>query len=165
MEERVQKILSRAGYGSRRGCEALIEEGRVTVNGEKIKLGAKADPSTDEIKLDGVPVGKPEKKVYIALHKPKNMLSLDAGDDPRPTIFDIVKDERHLYPVGRLDFDSEGLVLLTNDGELANRLTHPAMNMIRNMRSGSHASRMMSNWLSCGAGLSWKMDTGHCLRT
>ena len=124
-EERVQKILSRAGYGSRRGCEALIEEGRVTVNGKKITLGAKADPSTDEICLDGAPVGKPEKKVYIALHKPKNMLSLDAGDDPRPTIFDIVKDERHLYPVGRLDFDSEGLVLLTNDGELANRLTHP----------------------------------------
>ena len=124
-EERVQKILSRAGYGSRRSCEGLIEEGRVTVNGKKIRLGAKADPATDEIKLDGVAVGKAEKKVYIALHKPKNMLSLDAPEDPRPTIFDIVKDERHLYPVGRLDFDSEGLVLLTNDGELANRLTHP----------------------------------------
>jgi len=124
-EERVQKILSRAGYGSRRSCEGLIEEGRVTVNGKKIKLGAKADPAIDEIRLDGAPVGKPEKKVYIALNKPKNMLSLDVPDDPRPTIFDIVKDERHLYPVGRLDFDSEGLVLLTNDGELANRLTHP----------------------------------------
>lgn len=125
MEERVQKILSRAGYGSRRACEALIEAGRVTVNGKKIKLGDQADPKSDEIRLDGIPVGKAEKKVYIAVHKPKNMLSLDAPDDPRPSIFDIVKDQRHLYPVGRLDFDSEGLVLLTNDGELANRLTHP----------------------------------------
>lgn len=125
-EDRVQKILSRAGFGSRRGCEVFIEEGRVTVNGEKIQLGAKADPAVDDIRLDGAPVGKPEKKVYIALNKPRNMLSLAAqDDDTRPSIFDIVKDERHLYPVGRLDFDSEGLVLLTNDGNLANRLTHP----------------------------------------
>jgi len=124
-EDRVQKILSRAGYGSRRGCEKFIEEGRVTVNGEKIKLGAKADPKIDDIQLDGVSIRKPEKKVYIALNKPRNMLSLDAPDDPRPTIFDLIPDERHLYPVGRLDYDSEGLVLLTNDGQLADRLTHP----------------------------------------
>jgi 23S rRNA pseudouridine2605 synthase len=103
----------------------FIEEGRVTVNGKRVSLGAKADPGVDDIRLDGNPLGKPEKKVYIALHKPKNMLSLHDPNDPRPSIFDIVKDERHLYPVGRLDFDSEGLVLLTNDGELANRLTHP----------------------------------------
>jgi len=124
-EDRVQKILSRAGFGSRRGCEKFIEEGRVTVNGEVISLGAKADPKEDDIRLDGNPVGKPEKKVYIAVHKPRNMLSLDAPDDPRPSVFDLVKDQRHLYPVGRLDFDSSGLVLLTNDGRLANRLTHP----------------------------------------
>jgi 23S rRNA pseudouridine2605 synthase len=124
-EERVQKILSRAGHGSRRGCEKFIEEGRVTVNGKKIKLGAKADPKIDDIQLDGISIGKPEKKVYIALNKPKNMLSLNAPEDPRPSIFDLIPDERHLYPVGRLDFDSEGLVLLTNDGRLADRLTHP----------------------------------------
>jgi hypothetical protein len=124
-EERVQKILSRAGHGSRRGCEKFIEEGRVTVNGEKIELGAKADPKIDDIQLDGISIGKPQKKVYIALNKPKNMLSLNAPEDPRPTIFDLIPDERHLYPVGRLDFDSEGLVLLTNDGRLANLLTHP----------------------------------------
>ena len=124
-EDRVQKILSRAGFGSRRGCEKFISEGRVTVNGEKIDLGAKADPKVDDIRLDGVPIGKPEKKVYIVVNKPSNMLSLDAPDDPRPSIFDLVHDERHLYPVGRLDYDSEGLVLLTNDGRLANRLTHP----------------------------------------
>lgn len=124
-EDRVQKILSRSGFGSRRGCEKFIEEGRVTVNGKKISLGAKADPAKDDIRLDGMPIRRAEKKVYIALNKPRNMLSLDAPDDPRPTIFDIIKDERHLYPVGRLDFDSEGLVLLTNDGDLANQLTHP----------------------------------------
>ncbi len=124
-KDRVQKILSRSGYGSRRGCENFIREGRVTVNGKKINLGAKADPRIDDIRLDGVLIGRPEKKVYIAINKPRNMLSLDAPDDPRPSIFDLIPDERHLYPVGRLDYDSEGLVLLTNDGELANRLTHP----------------------------------------
>ena len=123
--ERVQKILSQAGFGSRRGCEKLIEEGRVTVNGKTILLGAKADPAVDEIRVDGTSIGKPEKKVYIAVHKPRNMLSLHSPGDDRPTIFDLVKDERHLFPVGRLDFDSEGLVLLTNDGELANQLSHP----------------------------------------
>ncbi len=124
-EDRVQKILSRAGFGSRRGCEKYIQEGRVTVNGQRISLGAKADPGKDDIRLDGTPVGKAEKKVYIAINKPRNVLSLDAPNDDRPSIFDIIKDKRHLYPVGRLDFDSEGLVLLTNDGELVNRLTHP----------------------------------------
>ena len=124
-EDRVQKILSQAGFGSRRGCERFIVEGRVTVNGKKVTLGAKADPAVDDIRLDGMPIRKAEKKVYIALNKPRNMLSVNAPEDDRPTIFDLVKDERHLYPVGRLDFDSEGLVLLTNDGELANRLSHP----------------------------------------
>lgn len=124
-EDRVQKILSRAGYGSRRGCEKFIEDGRVTVNGKLISLGAKADPKKDEIRLDGKLIGKAEKKVYIVVNKPRNMLSLYAPDDPRPSVMDLVHDERHLYPVGRLDFDSEGLVLLTNDGRLANRLSHP----------------------------------------
>jgi 23S rRNA pseudouridine2605 synthase len=124
-EDRVQKILSQAGFGSRRGCEKFIAEGRVTVNGKKISLGAKADPAIDDIRLDGIPIRKAEKKVYIAINKPRNVLSLNAPGDDRPTIFDLIIDERHLYPVGRLDFDSEGLVLLTNDGELANRLTHP----------------------------------------
>jgi 23S rRNA pseudouridine2605 synthase len=124
-EERVQKILSKAGYGSRRGCEKLIAAGRVTVNGRVISLGDKADLGSDEIRLNGVPINKIEKKVYIAVNKPRNILSHHAPDDPRPTVLDLVSDQRHLYPVGRLDFDSEGLVLLTNDGELANLLTHP----------------------------------------
>jgi 23S rRNA pseudouridine2605 synthase len=109
-QERVQKILSQAGFGSRRGCEQIIDDGRVTVNGKKITLGSKADPTVDEIRVDSMPIRKSEKKVYIAVHKPRNMLSLNSPDDDRASIFDLVKDERHLYPVGRLDFESEGLV-------------------------------------------------------
>jgi 23S rRNA pseudouridine2605 synthase len=124
-KDRVQKILSRAGYGSRRGCEKYIEDRRVTVNGKLITLGDQADPEEDEIRLDGKLINKIEEKVYIAVNKPRNVLSHHAPDDPRPTVLDIVSDSRHLYPVGRLDFDSEGLVLLTNDGRLANRLSHP----------------------------------------
>jgi 23S rRNA pseudouridine2605 synthase len=124
-EDRVQKILSRAGYGSRRGCEKFIEEGRVQVNGEIITLGAKADPAVDEITFDGMLITRREKKVYILINKPRNMLSHHSPDDPRPSVMDLISDDRHMYPVGRLDFDSAGLVLLTNDGELANRLTHP----------------------------------------
>ncbi len=125
-EERVQKILSRAGFGSRRACELLIADGRVRVNGELIALGAKANPETDEITVDGQPIPKPSgKKIYIALHKPRGVLSDDVKGTERKTVFDLVPLPEHLFVVGRLDYDSEGLILLTNDGELANRLTHP----------------------------------------
>ncbi len=125
-EERVQKILSRAGFGSRRACELLIADGRVMVNGVVISLGAKANPETDEITVDGQPIPKPSrKKIYIALHKPRGVLSDDVKGTERKTVFDLVPLPDHLFVVGRLDFDSEGLMLLTNDGDLANRLTHP----------------------------------------
>ncbi len=127
MQERLQKILSHAGYGSRRACEEFIIAGRVRVNGQLAILGQKADPSVDKITLDGKPLLAPEPLVYIALHKPRFVLSTverEAGDE-RETVRDLVDLPGHLYPVGRLDFESEGLVLLTNDGELANRLTHP----------------------------------------
>jgi len=125
-EERVQKILSRAGFGSRRACEVLIADGRVKVNGELISLGAKADVEKDEITVDGQPIPKPSgKKIYIALHKPRGVLSDDVKGTERKTVFDLVPLPEHLFVVGRLDYDSEGLILLTNDGELANRLTHP----------------------------------------
>jgi len=125
-EERVQKILSRAGFGSRRACELLIADGRVRVNGELISLGAKADVEKDEITVDGQPIPKPSgKKIYIALHKPRGVLSDDVKGTERKTVFDLVPLPEHLFVVGRLDYDSEGLILLTNDGELANRLTHP----------------------------------------
>jgi 23S rRNA pseudouridine2605 synthase len=127
MEERLQKILAQAGYGSRRASELLIEAGRVRVNGKTAILGQKADPARDQIFVDGKPLAAAEKLIYIALHKPRKMLSTVQAEpgDSRPIVRDLVPVEGHLYPVGRLDFDSEGLVLMTNDGDLANRLTHP----------------------------------------
>ena len=125
MEERLQKILSRAGFGSRRACEEIITQGRVTVNGQIARLGTKADPQNDRIAVDGEPVILTEKPVYIALHKPRGVISAAHSPDRRRTVRDLIPIPGHLYPVGRLDVDSEGLILLTNDGELANRLTHP----------------------------------------
>jgi 23S rRNA pseudouridine2605 synthase len=125
MEERLQKILAYAGYGSRRACEELILAGRVTVNGQVAQLGSKADIQKDQIKLDGKQVKHPEKLLYIVLYKPRGVLSTVSSPDPRPTVRDLVPIAGSLYPVGRLDVDSEGLILITNDGELANQLTHP----------------------------------------
>ena len=125
MEERLQKILARAGYGSRRASEELITAGRVTVNGRAVSLGVKADVQKDRILVDGQPLKLSEELVYIAVYKPRGVLSTVSDPDPRPTVRDLVDVPGRLYPVGRLDVDSEGLVLLTNDGEMANRLTHP----------------------------------------
>ena len=127
MAERLQKILAQAGYGSRRACEDFISAGRIRVNGKIAQLGDKADPTKDKITIDGKPIAGAEKPLYIALYKPRNVLSTverERGDE-RQTVRDIVEAPGHLYPVGRLDFESEGLVLMTNDGELTNRLTHP----------------------------------------
>lgn len=125
MKERLQKIMARAGIGSRRACEKIIAQGLVTVNGKRAKLGQKADPETDRIKVKGEPLGAPQELVYIALNKPRGVISAVKSPDPRPTVLDLVNHPGRLYPVGRLDIESEGLILLTNDGKLANRLTHP----------------------------------------
>lgn len=124
-EERLQKILARAGFGSRRANEELIQAGRVAVNGKKAILGTKADPAADRITVDGRPISAEEPLIYIALNKPRGVLSDEDPKDPRPTVRNLVDMPGHLFSVGRLDLDSEGLILLTNDGELANRLTHP----------------------------------------
>ncbi len=124
-EERIQKILARAGFGSRRDCEEYIRAGRITVNGVKVELGAKADPSHDQIYLDHKLVQVPKELIYIALHKPRLVLSAINQDDPRKNVLNYVPFEGHLFPVGRLDYDSEGLLLLTNDGDFANKLAHP----------------------------------------
>jgi len=125
-EERIQKILARAGYGSRRASEVLIADGRVRVNGNQVVLGAKADAAIDHITVDGQPIpSTPPSDTYIALNKPRFVLSDDVQDDPRKTVFDLVPISGSMFVVGRLDFESEGLIILTNDGELANRLTHP----------------------------------------
>lgn len=125
MPERLQKILAQSGYGSRRACEEFIASGRVLVNGTVAVLGQKADPAVDQITLDGRVVGKAETLKYIALYKPRNVLSAVEDRTKRQTVRELLPSEGHLYPVGRLDFDSEGLILMTNDGDLANRLTHP----------------------------------------
>jgi 23S rRNA pseudouridine2605 synthase len=126
MEERLQKILARAGHGSRRACEGLISQGRVLVNGQVAQLGQKADPDSDRITLDGRPVQVRRNQTYVILHKPRDVLS-DEGDGSGrlPTVQDLVNLPQRLFPVGRLDLRSEGLILLTDDGELAHRLTHP----------------------------------------
>jgi 23S rRNA pseudouridine2605 synthase len=125
MEERLQKILAYAGFGSRRACEDMIIAGRVTVNGQVARIGSKADMQKDQVKLDGKLVKFPDSYQYIALNKPRGVISAVTSPDTRPTVRDLVPIQGSLYPVGRLDVDSEGLILLTNDGELANKLTHP----------------------------------------
>ena len=126
MRERLQKVLAKAGYGSRRSCEAMIEEGRVWVNGTPAHLGDSADPAVDLIELNGERViGVDAPRIYIALNKPRGVLSDVDSKDPRKNVKELVPEDAHLFAVGRLDFDSEGLILLTNDGELANRLSHP----------------------------------------
>ncbi len=125
MEERLQKILASAGWGSRRACEEFIAAGRVTVNGRVAELGQKADPARDKIALDGELLTRPEKLTYVALYKPRGVVSSLSPQGERQTVRDLVPLEARLYPVGRLDVDSEGLILLTNDGPLTNKLTHP----------------------------------------
>jgi 23S rRNA pseudouridine2605 synthase len=127
MLERLQKILAQAGYGSRRACEDFITAGRVRVNGQIASLGQKADSAIDKITVDGKPIVAAETLTYIALYKPRMILSTVEGErgDDRKTVRDLVETQQHVYPVGRLDFESEGLVLMTNDGDLTNRLTHP----------------------------------------
>lgn len=125
MEERIQKILARAGYGSRRACEEFISKGQVTVNGQIATLGMKADPEVDRIEINNKVVRAAEPLKYFAVYKPRGVISAASSPEGRQTVRDLVKESGRLYPVGRLDADSEGLILLTNDGELTNRLTHP----------------------------------------
>jgi len=127
MPERLQKILAQAGYGSRRACEDFISAGRVRVNGQLASLGQKADPAVDRITIDGKPIVAAETLTYVALYKPRMVLSTVEGErgDDRKTVRELVEIPQHVHPVGRLDFESEGLVLMTNDGELTNKLTHP----------------------------------------
>jgi len=123
--DRLQKVLAAAGIGSRRECEELITEGRVEVDGEFVtELGRKVDPTAQNIQVDGVALSQP-KRVYFVLNKPVGVVSTNSDPDGRPRVIDLIKSDERLYPVGRLDRTSEGLILVTNDGELANRLTHP----------------------------------------
>jgi 23S rRNA pseudouridine2605 synthase len=128
MQLRLQKILSTAGVASRRAAEKLILEGRVSVNGETIReMGSKADPDTDEIRVDGRRIKRAQRLRYFLLNKPRGYVTTRSDPEMRPTVMDLLKGVReYVYPVGRLDFDSEGLLILTNDGDLAAKLTHPS---------------------------------------
>jgi pseudouridine synthase len=129
MSERLQKILSAAGIASRRAAEVLIQEGRVTVNGQTVtELGTKADPDVDEVRVDGRRVKPVQRRRYILLYKPRGYITSRSDPQQRPTVIDLLEKggvREYVYPVGRLDYDSEGLLILTSDGELAARLTHP----------------------------------------
>jgi len=124
--ERLQKVLARVGVGSRRTCEDLIAAGRVTVDGQVAVLGRRVDPDTALIEVDGAPIGVRPGLVHYLLNKPTGVVT--TADDPegRPTVVGLVPDDPRVFPVGRLDVNTEGLLLLTNDGELAQRLTHPS---------------------------------------
>lgn len=126
MEERIQKILARRGVASRRKAEAWITAGRVTVNGRICVLGDTADELKDEILVDGTVLGPPPKQMYILLNKPRGYVSTCSDEKGRRTVLQLIDCSERVYPVGRLDMDSEGLLLLTNDGALANRLLHPS---------------------------------------
>ncbi|HLV81947.1 MAG TPA: pseudouridine synthase, partial [Chthonomonadaceae bacterium] len=132
---RLQKALAAAGVASRRACEALIASGKVSVNGRVVtESGTKVDPQRDDIRVEGVPIGTAAtpKPVYIMLHKPRGVVSTVRDPHAQKTVLDLVSQvETRVYPVGRLDADSAGLLLLTNDGEFANRLTHPRYHVPR----------------------------------
>src|SRR5688572_33226869 len=127
MQQRLQKVLAQAGVASRRAAEKLIAEGRVTVNRTTIReMGVKADPDVDDIRVDGRRLRAPERHRYILLNKPAGFVTTRSDPQRRRTVIDLLDGVReYVYPVGRLDYDTEGLLLLTNDGDLAARLTHP----------------------------------------
>lgn len=124
--ERLQKVLARTGIGSRRVCEELIADGRVTVNGEVAELGRRVDPDRDAVEVDGVRISVAEGLVHYLLNKPRGVVTTASDPQGRPTVVDLVPPEPRVFPVGRLDVDTEGLLLLTNNGDLAHRLTHPS---------------------------------------
>jgi 23S rRNA pseudouridine2605 synthase len=125
-EERVQKSLARAGYGSRRACERLIEQGRVTVDGRVVALGDRVDADSAEVRVDGRLAPTAPGRVYLLLNKPDGVVTTASDPQGRPTVMDLVDPAVRVFPVGRLDRNTEGLLLLTNDGRLAHLLTHPS---------------------------------------
>ena len=124
--ERIQKVLARAGVASRRAVEEMVAEGRITVNGQPARLGQRGDPNIGSVAVDGALVGLRADLVYYLLNKPPGAVTTASDPQGRPTVVQMVPEEPRVFPVGRLDADSEGLLLLTNDGELTHRLTHPS---------------------------------------
>jgi 23S rRNA pseudouridine2605 synthase len=134
VKERVQKILAGAGYGSRRSCERLVEAGRVTINWQVAVLGSKADWQQDDIRIDGEKIAPKAELIYVLLYKPVGVLTSLRSQGGHRTVRNLISIPQRLFPVGRLDLNSEGLLLMTNDGQLANRLTHPRYGQEREYR-------------------------------
>lgn len=152
-QERLQKVIAHAGIASRRASETLIQEGRVTVNGRVVtEMGVKVDRERDQILVDGEPLSRAEKLVYIALNKPPDVLSTTQDDRNRGrlTVLDLIEDiDQRVYPVGRLDQQSQGLILLTNDGGLAEKLTHPRYHIQKEYRvlvKGKPTASVFKRW-------------------
>jgi 23S rRNA pseudouridine2605 synthase len=124
--DKLQKVLARAGVGSRRVCEELIDDGRVTVDGEVAHIGQRVDPGVAVIAIDGVPVAADPDLVHYLLNKPAGVVTTAEDPQGRPTVVDLLPREPRVFPVGRLDLDTEGLLVVTNDGTLTHRLTHPS---------------------------------------
>jgi len=138
--ERLQKLLAAAGFGSRRACEELIADGRVTVDGEVAELGRRVDPETAHVEVDGVPVSVRPGLVYYLLNKPRGVVTTASDPQGRPTVVDLVPAEPRVFPVGRLDTDTEGLLILTNDGDLTHRLTHPSFGVEKEYLAEVHGT-------------------------
>jgi 23S rRNA pseudouridine2605 synthase len=129
--ERLQKVLAQAGLGSRRACEQLVADGRVTVNGVVAQLGQRADGARDRIAVDGIPVPGRQGLAYYLVHKPAGVICTAADPQGRPTVTSLVPPAPRVFPVGRLDASSEGLIVLTNDGDFAYQLTHPSFGVLK----------------------------------
>lgn len=150
MTERLQKLISQAGIASRRAAEDMIREGRVMLNGRPAQLGDKADLSRDKVTVDGKPLAQPE-FVYYLLNKPRGVISSNRRQrqDKRPLVVELIPHEGHIYSVGRLDADSEGLILLTNDGDLADKLMHPRYEHTKTYHvlvEGSPSPHVLEQW-------------------
>ncbi len=152
MEERVQKILAHAGIASRRKCEELIAAGKVKVNGKIIKLGDKADPAKDTITVENKKV-KLEHKVYIMLNKARGTISTASDPQGRKTVLDVVRVPERVFPVGRLDKDAQGLLLLTNDGEFANKIMHPRYELAKTYEVLLHKALLEEHLIKLKKGL------------
>lgn len=148
-EDRLQKLMAHAGIASRRESEKIIEQKRVTVNGKIASLGDKADLARDDVRVDGARLSLPDRYDYILLHKPKDVISDEDVGGNWPAARELIPLEGHLYPVGRLDLKSEGLMLFTNDGDLAHRLTHPRYDHPKTYRvtiEGHPDERTLDTW-------------------
>jgi 23S rRNA pseudouridine2605 synthase len=144
---RLQKVLAQAGIASRRAAEGLILQGRVTVNGQVVReLGSRVDPENDEVRVDSKPIVQAQRKVYLLFYKPKHCVTTAKDPQGRKTVLDFIPDMGvRLFPVGRLDYDAEGLLLLTNDGPLANRLQHPRYGVSKTYKAIHNPARLKSS--------------------